>query len=190
MSERTSLTNFITCKERTISKEQSTRVNERIKRGTPQIRLIDQDNNQHGVVKTETALNMAFEAGLDLVEVAPGSEPPVCRIMDYGKWLYEQKRKTKVSKKKQHVVSLKEIRLRPEIGENDRDVKVGHARKFLEKGDKVQFTLRFRGREMAHASSGADLMNEIAGILGDISKVDRTPLLQGRRMIMILTPSK
>lgn len=131
---------------------------------------------------------MAAEVSLDLVEVAPSSDPPVCRIMDYGKWLYEQKRKTKQSKKKQHVVSLKEIRLSPEIGDHDRDVKVGNARKFLEKGDKVQFTLRFRGREMAHTDNGLEVMDTVAEMLEDISKMDRSPNMQGKRMIMILTP--
>ena len=131
---------------------------------------------------------MAAEVSLDLVEVAPSSDPPVCRIMDYGKWLYEQKRKTKQSKKKQHVVSLKEIRLSPEIGDHDRDVNVGNARKFLEKGDKVQFTLRFRGREMAHTDNGLEVMDTVAEMLEDISKMDRSPNMQGKRMIMILTP--
>ncbi|WP_085755938.1 translation initiation factor IF-3 [Sedimentisphaera salicampi] len=172
-----------------MSKTNSTRVNERIKKGTPEVRLIDHENNQVGVVKTEQALDMAFEVGLDLVEVASNSEPPVCRIMDHGKWLYEQKRKQKQSRKKQHVVSLKEIRLRPEIGDNDRDVKVNHARKFLEKGDKVQFTLRFRGREMAHTDQGKELMETIAEMIKDVAKVDRAPNMQGRRMIMIVSPT-
>ncbi len=152
------------------------------------MRLIDQNNEQHGVVRFFEAIEMANQAGMDLVEVSPNTEPPVCRIMDYGKWLYEQKRKTKASKKKQHVVSMKEVRLRPEIGDNDLNVKVNQAKKFLEKGDKVQFTLRFRGREMMHADHGRDLMESVRYRLEDVSKVDRSPLLQGRRMIMILVP--
>ena len=152
------------------------------------MRLIDQNNEQHGVVKFFQAIEMANEAGMDLVEISPNTEPPVCKIMDYGKWLYEQKRKLKASKKKQHVVTTKEIRLRPEIGDNDLNVKVGQAQKFLEKGDKVQFTLRFRGREMMHANQGRDLMESVRYRLEEVSKVDRTPLMQGRRMIMILVP--
>ncbi len=152
------------------------------------MRLIDQDNNQAGIVRLIEAIEMAHQAGLDLVEVSPNTEPPVCRIMDYGKWLYEQKRKTKLSKKKQHVVTTKEIRLRPEIGDNDLDVKVNQALKFLEKGDKVQFTLRFKGREVMHSDHGLQLMNEVRDKLVSVSKVDRTPIMMGRRMIMILVP--
>ncbi|MFI4913247.1 MAG: translation initiation factor IF-3 [Sedimentisphaeraceae bacterium JB056] len=169
-----------------MSKQKALRVNGRIR--SRDVRLIDQDNNQVGVVRLVQAIEMANEVGMDVVEVSPNTEPPVCRIMDYGKWLYDQKRKAKLSKKKQHVVTTKEIRLRPEIGENDLNVKVNHARKFLEKGDKVQFTIRFRGREMMHASHGRELMDGIYETLEDISKVDRTPLMQGRRMIMILVP--
>lgn len=152
------------------------------------MRLIDQDNNQVGVVRLVEAIEMAIQAGLDLVEVSPNVEPPVCRIMDYGKWLYEQKRKTKESKKKQHVVNTKEIRLRPEIGDSDFDVKVNQARRFLEGGDKVQFTLRFKGREMQHSEQNKVLLDEVRDKLADVSKVDRSPLMQGKRVIMILTP--
>jgi len=139
-------------------------------------------------VRLIDAIEMAHQAGLDLVEVSPNTEPPVCRIMDYGKWLYEQKRKAKLSKKKQHVVTTKEIRLRPEIGDNDLDVKVNQAGKFLEKGDKVQFTLRFKGREVMHSDQGVELMNGVRDKLASVSKVDRTPIMMGRRMIMILVP--
>lgn len=155
-----------------------------------EVRLIDENNQQVGVINTKEALYKARNAGLDLVEVAPGSKPPVCRIMDYGKWLYQQKRKAKLSQKKQHTVTLKEIRLRPEIGDHDRDIKVNHARKFLEKGDKVQFTLRFRGREMMHADHGRELMNCILEQIEDIATVERKPLMQGRRMIMVVAPAK
>ncbi len=171
----------------TISKQKSLRINGRIR--AKEVRLIDQDNNQMGVVRLPEAQQMADEAGLDLVEVSPNATPPVCRIMDHGKWLYDQKRKAKMSKKKQHVVSTKEIRLRPEIGDNDLKVKVNRARKFLAKGDKVQFTLRFRGREMMHSDHGRELMEFVRDMLEDVSKVDRSPLMQGRRMIMILVPN-
>ncbi len=133
---------------------------------------------------------MAREAGLDLVEVAPNSDPPVCRIMDYGKFLYEQKRKDKLSQKKQHIVVLKEIRLRPKIDQHDCDIKVNHAKKFLEKGNKVQFTMLFRGREMTHIDHGYELMEGIVETLGEIAKIDRPALMQGRRMTMVLSPSE
>ena len=150
--------------------------------------MIDQDNRQIGIVDKQEAQSMANEVGMDLVEVSPNTEPPVCRIMDYGKWQYQQTRKAKLSQKKQHTVVLKEIRLRPEIGDNDRNIKVSHARKFLEKGCKVQFTLRFRGREMMHVDHGKELMAGIMSDLEDIAKSERVPNLQGRRMIMIVIP--
>lgn len=131
---------------------------------------------------------MAQEAGLDLVEVAPNSDPPVCRIMDYGKFLYQQKRKEKLSQKKQHVVVMKEIRLRPKIDKHDCDIKVNHAREFLEKGNKVQFTMLFRGREMTHVDHAYEMMEGIVENLADVSKIERPALMQGRRMTMVLTP--
>ena len=128
--------------------------------------------------------------GLDLVEVAPNSEPPVCRIMDYGKYLYEQKRKTKLSQKKQHTVSLKEIRLRPKIDDHDRDIKVEHAAKFLEKGHKVQFTMLFRGREMMHVEHGFEIMTQITETLAEKGKVERGAQKLGRRITMVMGPLK
>lgn len=133
-------------------------------------------------------MGMAREAGLDLVEVSPNAEPPVCRIMDYGKWVYEQKRKHKQSHKKQHNIALKEIRLRPKIDDHDREIKVNHARKFLEKGHKVQFTMLFRGREMAHVENGYKIMEEILEGLGDASKLERGAKMLGRRMTMVMGP--
>jgi translation initiation factor IF-3 len=130
----------------------------------------------------------AKEAGLDLVEVSPTAEPPVCRIMDFGKWLYEQKRKQKQNVKKQHTVTLKEIRLRPKIDNHDRDIKIDHAKKFLEKGHKVQFTMLFRGREMVYADRGLEIMNEILETLEETAKLDREPQKLGRRMTMVVTP--
>ena len=128
----------------------------------------------------------AQDAGLDLVEVAPTSEPPVCRIMDYGKHLYEQKRKIKLSQKKQHVVSLKEIRLRPKIDDHDRDIKIDRAAKFLEKGHKVQFTMLFRGREMMHVDHGFEIMTEIVEMLQEKGKVERPAQKLGRRITMVM----
>lgn len=124
------------------------------------------------------------------MEVAPTSEPPVCRIMDYGKHLYEQKRKTKLSQKKQHTVSLKEIRLRPKIDDHDRDIKIDHAVKFLEKGHKVQFTMLFRGREMMHVEHGFEIMNQIVETLQEKGKLERGAQKLGRRITMVIGPAK
>ena len=140
------------------------------------------------MIAVQEAQQRANEAGMDLVEVAPNSKPPVCRIMDYGKWIYQQKRKAKESQKKQHVVSLKEIRLRPKIDDHDREIKVAHAAKFLEKGHKVQFTMQFRGREMMHVDLGYQVMEEIVQTLGEGSKIERPAVMLGRRMTMVLVP--
>jgi translation initiation factor IF-3 len=152
------------------------------------VRLIDESDNQIGVVRKEDALDRAREAGLDLVEVAPTSEPPVCRIMDYGKWQYQQKRRLRESHKKSqhHVATLKEIRLRPETDTHDLEIKVKHARAFLEKGHKVQFTVFFRGRQMLHKDHGYNLLKRITEILEDLAKVERPAMMSGRRMTLLL----
>ena len=154
------------------------------------IRLIDESDNQVGVVRKEEALTRAREVGLDLVEVAPTSEPPVCRIMDYGKWQYQQKRRLRESHKKSqhHVATLKEIRLRPETDRHDLDIKIKHAREFLEKGHKVQFTVFFRGRQMLHKEHGYDVLGEISGALDDLAKVERPAMMSGRRMTLMIVP--
>jgi translation initiation factor IF-3 len=152
--------------------------------------LIDENNNQVGLVDVKEAQFKAHNLGLDLVEVSPNSEPPVCRIMDYGKHLYEQKRKVKLSQKKQHTVVLKEIRLRPKIDDHDRDIKIERAAKFLDKGHKVQFTMLFRGREMMHVDRGREIMDEITEILAEKGKVERRPQMLGRRMTMVFSPEK
>lgn len=139
-----------------------------------------------GVVDVKEAQFKAHDLGLDLVEVSPNAEPPVCRIMDYGKYLYQQKRKVKLSQKKQHTVSLKEIRLRPKIDVHDRDIKVKHAAEFLEKGHKVQFTMLFRGREMMHVENGYRIMDEIIEQLEGKGKLERKALMLGRRMTMVV----
>ncbi|MFZ9010769.1 MAG: translation initiation factor IF-3 [Anaerohalosphaeraceae bacterium] len=164
------------------------RINERIR--TSPVRLIDENNNQVGLVDVKEAQFKAHNLGLDLVEVSPNSEPPVCRIMDYGKHLYEQKRKVKLSQKKQHTVVLKEIRLRPKIDDHDRDIKIERAAKFLDKGHKVQFTMLFRGREMMHVDRGREIMDEITEILAEKGKVERRPQMLGRRMTMVFSPEK
>ena len=154
------------------------------------VRLIDEGNNQVGVVPRSDAMSRAREAGLDLVEVAPTSEPPVCRIMDYGKWQYEQKRKIREAHKKNqhHTTTLKEIRLRPETDKHDLDIKLNHAREFIEKGHKVQFTMFFRGRQMLHRERGYEILENIAELLEDVAKVERPSKMSGRRMTLLIVP--
>jgi translation initiation factor IF-3 len=137
---------------------------------------------------TREALSKAKESSLDLVEVSPNAEPPVCRIMDFGKWLYEEKRKNKLNQKKQHVVILKEIRLRPKIDDHDRGIKIDHAKKFLEKGHKVQFTMLFRGREMIYVDHGYEIMQEILETMAEVAKIEREAKKMGRRMTMVVAP--
>ena len=136
------------------------------------------------------AMSRAREAGLDLVEVAPTSEPPVCRIMDYGKWQYEQKRKIREAHKKNqhHTTTLKEIRLRPETDKHDLDIKLNHAREFLAKGHKVQFTMFFRGRQMLHRDQGYSKLEEITQSMEDLAKIERPSKMAGRRMTLLLVP--
>ncbi len=170
------------------SNEKNLRRNERI-RITP-IRLIDQDDAQIGIVETRQALLMAQEVGLDLVEVAPQSKPPVCRIMDYGKFMYAQRKKEQKSKAARHETELKEVRIRtPKIGDHDLHIKVERARSFLQRGDRVQFSLRFRGRELAHIDEGIKVFKKIQDDLEDVSKVDRHPRREGRRITMMLAPT-
>ncbi|UCG60211.1 MAG: translation initiation factor IF-3 [Phycisphaerales bacterium] len=154
------------------------------------VRLVDESNNQVGIVDKFDALNRAREIGLDLVEVAPTSEPPVCRIMDYGKWQYEQKRKIREAHKKSHrpVGRLKEIRLRPETDKHDLDIKLNHAREFLQEGHKVQFTMFFRGRQMLHRDKGYDILQHITELMEELAKVERPARATGRRMTLLLVP--
>jgi len=154
------------------------------------IRLIDQDNNQVGVIDTADAGRMARDAGLDLVEVAPNSDPPVCRIMDYGKWKYAQRKKEQKAKAHAKQSELKGIRLRPNIDEHDLGIKLNKAREFLEDGDKVQFTMLFRGRQMAHKGLAFESMRSCFDRLSDVSKVEQPPKMMGRRMTMLLAPDK
>jgi len=162
------------------------RINEQINRSP--VRLIGDDNSQIGVVSIDQALEHAREADLDLVEIAPEASPPVCRIMDFGKYIYEQKRKDKLNLKKQHTVTLKELRLRPKTDKHDCDTKVNHAREFFRKGHRVQFTMMFRGREMAHAELGQEMMNDIVTALEDVAKVEQPPLMQGKRLTVVMMP--
>ena len=162
------------------------RVNEQIR--VPQVRLIDLENQQVGIISIEDALSRAREGGVDLVEVAPTSSPPVCRLMDFGKWKYDQKKKEHRAKVKQHNVVLKEVRLRPKINKHDKDFKLKKAREFLEKGSKVQFTMLFRGREVIHLDRALEMFGEISELLQDLGKVEVPARRQGRRMTMVMAP--
>ena len=163
-------------------------INEQIR--DKEVRLIGEAGQQIGVVSIREAMQMAEEAGLDLVKIAPTANPPVCKIVDYGKYKYEQLRKEKEARKKQHQVEIKEIRLSPNIDTNDLNTKVGSARKFLSKGDKVKVTLRFRGREMAHMNTTKHVLDDFAEALADVAVVDKAPKVEGRSMSMFLTAKK
>ncbi|TWB36842.1 translation initiation factor 3 (bIF-3) [Nitrospirillum pindoramense] len=141
-----------------------------------------------GVVSLRDALIAAEEAGLDLVEVSPNAEPPVCKILDYGKFKYEAQKKAAEARKKQKIIEVKEIKLRPNIDDNDYDVKMRAARRFLEEGDKVKVTMRFRGREMAHQDLGMNVLVRVKELLEDLAKVEQMPKLEGKQMIMIMAP--
>ncbi len=152
--------------------------------------MIGADNSQIGVVSINEAMTQAQEADLDLVEIAPEGNPSVCRIMDFGKYLYELKRKEKQNLKKQHTVTLKEIRLRPKIDPHDCETKLNHAREFFKKGHRVQFTMLFRGREMMHRELGQALLDRVIEQLEDIAKVEHQPVMQGRRMTVLMLPKQ
>ncbi|MDW3116601.1 translation initiation factor IF-3 [Roseovarius pacificus] len=141
-----------------------------------------------GVVTPERAMEMAEQAGLDLVEISPNATPPVCKIMDYGKYKYEQQKREAEARKKQKTIEVKEVKFRPNTDTHDYDVKMRNVLKFLEKGDKVKVTLRFRGREMAHQDLGRDLLNRVAEDVKDIGKVENMPKMEGRQMIMVIGP--
>ena len=154
------------------------------------IRLIDENDEQLGIVDTREAMQRAMEAGMDLVEVAPQARPPVCRIMDYGKFKYAQRKKEQKSKAHRHETELKEIRIKtPKIGDHDLGIKISHARDFLERGDRVQFSLRFRGRELAHIDEGQKVFQSIKTSLQDVAKIDQDFRREGRRITMTLAPS-
>ena len=156
----------------------------------PEIRLIDQDGENAGVVSPATAMEMAEEVGLDLVEISPGANPPVCKIMDFGKYKYEQQKKAAEAKKKQKIIEIKEVKFRPNIDTHDYDVKMRSVTKFLGEGDKVKVTLRFRGREMAHQERGRELLTKIAGDIEEIGKIEAMPKMEGRQMIMVVAPQR
>ena len=154
------------------------------------MRVIGEDGEQLGVMSSRDAMKLAEEAGLDLVKIAPTAKPPVCRIVDYGKFRYEQTRKEKDAKKKQKTTEVKELRLSPNIDTNDLNTKVNAARKFLSKGDKVKITLRFRGREMAHMANSKHILDDFAEALSDIASIEKAPKVEGRSMTMFLTEKR
>ncbi len=162
------------------------RVNEEIR--AREVHLIDKDGANRGTVTAAEALRLAQEAGLDLVEIAPNANPPVCKLMDFGKFKYQEQKKAAEARKKQKVVEVKEIKFRPMIDDHDYDVKLRSMVRFFEEGDKVKVTLRFRGREMAHQELGMQLLNRVKEDAGKLAKVEQEPRMEGRQMVMVLAP--
>ena len=163
-------------------------INEQIR--DKEVRLISEDGQQLGIMSSREAMKLAQEADLDLVKIAPTAKPPVCKIIDYGKYKYELTRKEKEAKKKQKTVDVKEVRLSPNIESNDLNTKVNNAKKFIEKGNKVKVTLRFRGREMAHMQSSKHILDDFAELLKDVASVEKPAKLEGRSMSMVLTEKR
>jgi translation initiation factor IF-3 len=174
--------------ESAIAAPKRNRVNREI--NVPEVRLIGADGNQVGVVNTRQALEMAAEAGLDLVEIVPTSEPPVCRLMDFGRFLFDQKKKRNEARKKQKQVQIKEVKFRPGTDEGDYQVKLRSLTRFLNEGDKAKVTMRFRGREHAHRDLGLEVLKRIEGDLAAISIVEQPAQMEGRQMVMVLGPKK
>lgn len=162
------------------------RINEMIR--VREVRLIDDEGNQLGIVPTLEAVRLAKEKELDLVEVSPNANPPVCKILDYGKYRFEQEKKLRDSKKNQKVLKLKEIRMQPKIGAGDLDTKARHIQEFLDEGDKVKVTIRFRGRELAHTELGFDVLNEVLKRLTSAYNIDKPAAMDGRNMSMTISP--
>lgn len=163
-------------------------INEQIR--DKEVRVIGEDGEQLGIMSSKEALKLAEEAGVDLVKIAPTAKPPVCKIVDYGKFKYEQTRKEKEAKKKQRTIEIKEIRLSPNIDTNDLNTKVNAARKFITKGDRVKVTLRFRGREMTHMNNSKHILDDFAQALSDIAVVEKAPKVEGRSMTMFLAEKR
>jgi translation initiation factor IF-3 len=165
-----------------------TRINDRIR--VPEVRLVGEDGKQIGVVKTSEALAYAQQRDLDLVEVAPEARPPVCRVLDYSKYKYEQAQKQKAARRHQQQITIREIKFRPKIAQNDYDTKKGHITRFLLGRDKVKITIMFRGREVTHPERGTALLDRLAGELSEIAVIEQSPIQDGRNMTMLLAPSK
>ncbi|MDX6606629.1 MAG: translation initiation factor [Solirubrobacterales bacterium] len=166
----------------------TTRINERIR--VPEVRLIDEKGEQVGIIPTADALEMARERDLDLVEVAPQSKPPVCRILDYSKYKYEQEQKAKAARKHQQQTNVREIKLRPKIAQHDYETKRGHVERFLKQQDKVKVTIMFRGREQSHPERGRMILDRLLEDVSEIATMEQEPLQEGRNMTMLLAPSR
>lgn len=173
---------------RTIAQDKKQRVNNEI--NAPEVRLVADDGEQLGIVSLETALQVADEAGLDLVEIAPMADPPVCKVMDFGKFKYQEQKKAHEARLKQKQVQVKEVKLRPGTDENDYQIKLRNLKRFLGEGDKAKVTLRFRGREMAHQEIGMRQLERIRADLEEIGVVEQMPKMEGRQMIMVIAPKK
>ena len=167
-------------------KNSGPRINDEIT--AQEIRVVDAEGEMRGVMKLADALVLADDSGLDLVELSPNADPPVCKVLDYGKYKYELQKKAAEARKKQKTVDVKEVKIRPGIEKHDYEVKMRNARRFLENGDKVKVTMRFRGREMAHQNIGRDLLQRMQEELADIGKVEMYPRLEGRQIMMVLAP--
>jgi translation initiation factor IF-3 len=165
-----------------------TRINERIR--VPEVRLIDENGQQQGVISRDEALDYARQRDLDLVEVAPDARPPVCRVLDYSKYKYEQEQKQKAARKHQQNITVREIKFRPKIAEHDYDTKKNHVERFLKHRDKVKVTIMFRGREVTHPERGEMILNRLAEELGDLAVIEQRPTQDGRNMTMMLAPAK
>ena len=165
-----------------------TRINERIR--VPEVRLIDENGQQQGVISRDEALDYARQRDLDLVEVAPDARPPVCRVLDYSKYKYEQEQKQKAARKHQQNITVREIKFRPKIAEHDYDTKKNHVERFLRHKDKVKVTIMFRGREVTHPERGEMILNRLADELGDLAIIEQRPTQDGRNMTMMLAPAK
>ncbi|MGY6278020.1 translation initiation factor IF-3 [Methylomonas sp. MgM2] len=170
------------------SKKDATRLNDEIT--ARRVRLIGAEGEQIGVVSITEALQTAYDANLDLVEISPNADPPVCKVMDYGKYQFEQSKKLQAAKKKQKQIQIKEIKFRPGTEEGDYQVKLRNLTKFLNDGDKTKITVRFKGREMSHRELGMDLLKRIEGDLEEIASVEQFPKLEGRQMVMVMGPKK
>ena len=174
--------------DRRLPERDTTRINERIR--VPEVRLIDETGQQVGVMKTDEALRYAQQRDLDLVEVAPEARPPVCRVLDYSKYKYEQEQKAKAARRHQKQITIREIKLRPKIATNDYETKRGHVRRFLGSQDKVKITIMFRGRETTHPERGEQLLMRLAEDVADLGTIEQRPNLDGRNMTMVLGPVK
>jgi len=168
------------------TKDRGPRSNNRI--SSPEVQVIGSDGNNLGILNTNEAISMAKDQGLDLIEISPNAKPPVCKIIDMGKFKYDAQKKANVAKKKQKIVALKEIKMRPVTETHDYEFKVKNAKKFIEKGDKVKFTIRFKGRELQHSHLGKELMDKIKVDMQDIGKVEMHPKFDGKQMIMVIQP--